>query len=171
MSSGNNSPTVFPQRNHDHSHCLEDALAAAERRCAASGGRLTELRRRVLELVWQSHEPVKAYELMEQLRRERSGVAPPTVYRALDFLRAEGLIHRIESLNAFVGCGEPSEAHQGQFLICDRCGGAAEVNDPEIDQLLAAKAARLGFRLARATVELRGVCPRCAGEKPREGAP
>jgi len=152
----------FPERNHDHKDCLAQAIAAAERACAARGVRLTDLRRRVLELIWDSHTPVKAYDLLDRLRQERSGVAPPTVYRALDFLAAEGLVHRIESLNAFVGCGGPGQGHQGQFLICERCGEAAELNDPDINAVLEDKARRLGFRVDRFTVELKGRCPRCA---------
>jgi hypothetical protein len=80
--------------------------------------RLTPLRRRVLELIWNSHLPVKAYELLSQLAQERAQAAPPTVYRALEFLQDAGLVHRIASLNAFVGCGEPLAGHVSQFLIC-----------------------------------------------------
>jgi len=152
----------FPEQDHNHTACLAQAIASAEQACAARGVRLTDLRKRVLELVWDSHAPVKAYDLLDRLRQERSGVAPPTVYRALDFLVAEGLIHRIESLNAFVGCGGPDDAgHQGQFLICRACGETAELNDPDIADVLARKAQRLGFRIDLSTVELKGLCPRC----------
>ena len=152
----------FPDEGHDHDSCLEDAIGQAEAACERSGVRLTKLRRRVLELIWASHAPVKAYELLDQLKADHAGAAPPTVYRALEFLAAEGLIHRIESLNAFVGCGGPGQSHQGQFLICRSCGGAAELNDPEIDALLREKAARLGFAIDRAMIELNGLCPRCS---------
>ena len=93
-----------PAHAHDHKHCVEDALAAAERLCAAKDLRFTPLRRRVLELVWSSHKPVGAYALLDKLRNEDLGSAPPTVYRALDFLIENGLIHRIERMNAFIGC-------------------------------------------------------------------
>ena len=116
---------AFPKAEHDHGDCIADALGMAEQVCAKRGARLTKLRRRVFELVWSSHAPVGAYDLLRHLARERDGAAPPTVYRALDFLRKHGLIHRIESLNAFVGCCTPGEAHAGQFLICSRCGAAA----------------------------------------------
>ena len=72
------------EKGHDHEHCIEDAVAAAERLCAKKGLRFTPLRKRVLELVWSSHKPVGAYALLDSLRDEDLGSAPPTVYRALD---------------------------------------------------------------------------------------
>src|SRR3546814_13619005 len=93
---------------HDHDHCVSHALAEADSLCARQGVRLTALRKRVLELVWQSHKPLGAYDILAQLT-EQDGrrAAPPTVYRALDFLLENGLVHRIASLNAFIGCNHP----------------------------------------------------------------
>ncbi|KAB7627218.1 Fur family transcriptional regulator [Alkalilimnicola sp. S0819] len=153
--------SAFHGSRHDHARCVDGALAAAERLCRSRNLRLTALRRRVLELVWSSHGPVKAYELLERLGEERGRVAPPTVYRALDFLLAEGLIHRLESLSAYVGCGDPRHAHQGQFLICRQCHTVAELDDPELNQVLLATASGLGFAADQTTVELSGLCARC----------
>ena len=151
----------FKTPAHRHEQCVADAVAAAEAECQRRGHRLTDLRRRVLELVWNSHEPVKAYDLLNRLRGERRGAAPPTVYRALEFLQNEGLVHRIESLNAFVGCGEPHRRHIGQFLICEHCGTVAEMDDSEVSALLAQKAAGLGFLVSGEVIELRGICADC----------
>ena len=151
----------FKKRGHQHDECIDQAVSAAESRCAQRGLRLTKLRRRVLELIWSRHEPVKAYEVLEKLRDEHRGAAPPTVYRALDFLQKEGLVHRIESLNAFVGCGEPTNPHLGQFLICRECGSVAEMDDAEITSLLAAKAGTLGFQVDSETIEVKGLCSEC----------
>lgn len=152
---------TFPLADHDHGHCVAHALAEAEAECRRRGARLTEVRRRVLELVWHSHAPVGAYALLESLGREGFCAAPPTVYRALDFLLAHGLIHRIERLNAFMGCSRPGVPHAGQFLLCTGCGAAAELNDPAIDESIKAAAARLGFTLSGQTVEADGLCPGC----------
>ena len=164
------SAPVFVDRSHDHGACVADALARAERLCEAHGTRLTDLRRRVLELVWSSHEPVGAYRLLELLDREAGGAgrraAPPTVYRALDFLMEQGLVHRIESLNAFVGCDQPHAAHASQFLICARCGASVELNDPGIAKALSACADRLGFQVEQPTVEIKGTCPNCVAGAP-----
>ncbi|MHA1109066.1 MAG: transcriptional repressor, partial [Alphaproteobacteria bacterium] len=91
----------FRATGHDHKRCIAEALAAAEEICARQSVKLTDLRRRVLELIWDRHEPVRAYDLLDQLRAGRRSAAPPTIYRALDFLLEAGLIHRIESLNAY----------------------------------------------------------------------
>ena len=98
---------------HNHDECIENALTAAQEICAARDTRFTPLRRRVLELVWVKHEPITAYEILDLLSEGQKRVAPPTVYRALDFLIEEGFVHRIESLNSFVGCSDPAHKHQG----------------------------------------------------------
>jgi len=153
----------FPAARHDHRRCLAAALAAAERLCRARGSRLTALRRRVLELVWRNHEPIGAYAILDNLRARGRVAAPTTVYRALDFLAAEGLVHRIESLNAFVGCIDPRTPHRGQFLICHGCGAAAELEDPRVEAAIEASAVDVGFQVASRTIEVMGLCPNCGG--------
>jgi len=152
----------FKATGHAHQDCLNKALATAEKTCSDRGVRLTKLRRRVLELVWNSHEPVKAYDILNKLRTEHAGSAPPTVYRALDFLQTEGMVHKIESLNAYVGCGQPDNKHISQFLICHHCGAVAEMDDVEIRQLLSEKARGLGFRIDHETIEIKGLCAACS---------
>jgi len=147
--------------SHDHEHCVEDALAAADKLCAEQGLRFTPLRRRVLELVWSSHKPVGAYALLDKLRSEDLGSAPPTVYRALDFLIEHGLIHRIERMNAFIGCSHPGEAHRGFFLICGDCGNAEELHSDGMAETIAASASRRGFTAREMTLEVTGVCADC----------
>ena len=151
----------FAGERHDPRTCISAALESAERICAERGARLTKLRRRVLELIWSSHAPVGAYDLLRQLSREHDSAAPPTVYRALDFLLDHGLVHRIESLNAFIGCTTPAENHTGQFLICRDCGAAAELQDRGINRAIARGAADFGFLVEHKTVELRGLCSGC----------
>lgn len=156
---------TFSGAGHDHGHCVAQSLERAEAICRARRVRLTTLRRCVLELIWSSHAPVGAYDLLRRLSREHEGAAPPTVYRALDFLLEQGLIHRIESLSAFVGCAQPDISHAGQFLICRDCGLAAELSDPRIDRAINKGAAALGFAVERQTVEIAGLCPSCCPEK------
>ncbi|CAN7155078.1 MULTISPECIES: Fur family transcriptional regulator [Pseudomonas] len=147
---------------HDHSHCVRDALAEAEVLCARDGLRLTALRKRVLELVWASHKPLGAYDILGVLTEEDGRrAAPPTVYRALDFLLENGLVHRIASLNAFVGCNHPGDAHQGQFLICRECQTAIELEQPTISNAIVASAQAVGFSVEGQTVEIVGLCATC----------
>lgn len=151
----------FPAPAHDHGRCVAGALDAAAKLCADHGSRLTPLRRRVLEAVWQSHAPIGAYEVMAAMAPERGPVAPPTVYRALDFLIAEGLVHRLGSLNAYIGCALPGDAHDGAFLLCTACRRAVELRDAPLEEALADLANRAGFELKTRTVELAGLCQDC----------
>ena len=160
-------PSPFPSERHDHHACVAEALAQARAVCTEQGGRLTPQRQQILELVWQEHKPVGAYELLDRLRESGIKAAPPTVYRALDFLLAHGLIHRIESLNAFTGCSAPGTPHQGQFLVCSQCHRVAELDDSAIDRQLDASARKLGFEIEHRTVEVSGLCASCR-EKPHE---
>jgi Fur family zinc uptake transcriptional regulator len=153
--------TPKASQGHDHKHCIEDAVAAAEKLCAAKGVRFTPLRKRVLELVWSGHKPVGAYALLDQLRDEDLGSAPPTIYRALDFLIDHGLIHRIERMNAFIGCSHPGETHRGFFLICGECGNAEELESPSVAESIAASASRRGFAARDMTLEVTGTCADC----------
>ncbi len=144
-----------------HDQCIDDALARAEAICARSGARLTPIRRHVLREVWSSHEATKAYDLIERLSRHGEQVKPPTVYRALDFLLEQGLIHRIESLNAFVGCEHPQEPHQAILLICDQCGDILEEDNPAVHAALDDLAHQSGFAPRSAVIEVRGLCRAC----------
>lgn len=156
----------FHAEEHDHHLCVFGALDRAEGVCRERGTRLTELRRQVLELVWRSHAPVGAYDILAALQATHPGAAPPTVYRALEFLVENGLVHRIESLNAYVGCDRPDKPHISQFLICTHCGAAAELADPAIARTVAAQAEALGFLIESQTIELRGLCPSCRVRSP-----
>jgi len=154
--------------DHDHARCIDDALHRAAALCARRGARLTDLRRRVLELVWQRHAAVKAYDILDELGSTEGSAKPPTVYRALDFLIAHGLVHRLESLNAYVGCPEPDAPHEGQFLICGSCGGVSEFAAPAIQAAITEQATGVGFAVARQTVEARGTCQACRTGSPAE---
>lgn len=157
----------FPDVHHDHHACVHDALATAERFCAERGLRLTDTRRRVLELIWGDHKPVGAYAILERLGADGRKAAPPTVYRALDFLLEHGLVHRLSSLNAFIGCDHPGAHHAPQFFICRHCGHAAELDDPRIRQAIARDADRLDFDIASETIEISGACADCRREAAR----
>ena len=146
---------------HNHDACIQTALSRAEVRCAEEGERFTGLRRQVLELVWSEHKPAKAYDLLKKLSDLRSGVAPTTVYRTLDFLQERGLVHKIESLNAYVGCSQPNAEHSGHFLICEACSEIKEIENSKISAWLERAAQDEEFKIKTETVELSGLCTRC----------
>ena len=158
----NNVSDPLPPAGHDHDSCVNTAIETAEQLCRERGLRFTALRRRVLTLVWDSHKPIGAYDILDKLGSEGKAAAPPTVYRALDFLIEAGLVHRLDSLNAFIGCPDPARSHAGQFLICRRCRTVLELDDKDIDTVVAAKAGRLGFTSVHQMLEVQGLCANCS---------
>ena len=143
-------------------HAPAERVALAMSLCSARGAQLTELRRQILELLWESGRPTGAYELIEALKqRDSRSVGPPTVYRALEFLMSQGLVAKIESRNAYVPCIHPERQHDCLFFICSNCGASAELEDPRVGRLISENAALLGFRPTRQVVEVEGICARC----------
>jgi len=140
---------------------IECALEQAQRICATYGARLTPVRRHVLELILQADQPTGAYTLLAQLQRGRGRLGPPTVYRALDFLLAHKLIHKIETSSAFIACGDIEHPHNSQFMICDDCGATEEIQDEEIVRSLRRLGEGRGFAVERQVIEARGRCPAC----------
>jgi Fur family zinc uptake transcriptional regulator len=124
--------------------------------------RLTAQRRRVLSILCASPRPLGAYEILDAMRDGSRALAPPTVYRALDFLLEQGLVHKLESLHAFVGCNHPEHPHSSQFLICNACGEVTEIEDEAIARSLRTAARETGFRAQRRVVEVIGTCAGCA---------
>lgn len=147
---------------HDHQACIDKALRQAEELCQERGVRLTVLRKRVLSLIWQSHQPLGAYDILNTLTTEDGrNAAPPTVYRALDFLLENQLIHRLASCNAFVGCSHPMHTHEGYFLICSQCKNALELEYMAINKSIEEAANKAGFLVTHQTVEVLGLCSDC----------
>lgn len=140
---------------------IETALSSAQLICKKRGARLTPVRRRVLELILSSEQPTGAYALLGELQRGRGKLGPPTVYRALEFLLAHKLIHKVETSSAFIACGDIDHPHESQFVICDDCGATEELCDEDIVQSLRRLGEGRGFAVERQIVEARGLCPVC----------
>jgi Fur family zinc uptake transcriptional regulator len=156
----------FMATPHDHQSCVDAAIEGAARLCGEKSLRFTQICSHVLELVWGCHTPIRAYDILEGLRLGYPRAAPPTVYRALDFLTGLGIIHRIESMNAFVGCNNPEHLHAGQFLIFGDCGTTAEWDDSGIKNVVRRGTGRLGFVVQQQAVEVTGLCPDCQAARP-----
>lgn len=146
--------------SHDHDACVHDALEAAERSCAEQSLRMTPVRRRVLEILLETHNAQGAYEILERLSAEGLGSKPPVVYRALAFLTENGFAHRVERLNAFVACASPGSHHAPAFMICRGCGSVAEDRVADGGGLASA-VAKAGFQVEQTVVEIEGLCPTC----------
>ena len=157
--------------DHDHARsglhgaALSQALDAAETRLSQAGERMTAPRRRVLSLLLETGEPVKAYDLIARFGADGQAAKPPTVYRALEFLERQGMAHRIASISAYVACtavaaGAP--VHAAAFLICDCCGATEEFEPDFSSQLAAAETA--GYQVSTITLEARGRCAACRAD-------
>lgn len=147
---------------HNHQHCIDDALSSAHSICTEKGARLTTLREQVLLLIWQNHKPLGAYDLIDMLAAvSERRIAPPTIYRALDFLLEVGIVHRINSLNAYIGCPSPSTDHPSYFLICTQCQTANECNDPELSQHIDNLGHKHQFAIKKQWLEVLGLCNEC----------
>jgi len=147
--------------DHNHEHCQDQALENAKAECLKQGLRLTTIRQQVLEIIWASHHPIGAYDVLQKLQESGHKPAPPTAYRALDFLVSANLVHRIESLNAYIGCPLGDANHQCQFYICTDCGHIAEVSNANVADALNEGAKALGFISQQPVIEVHGLCQNC----------
>ncbi|MBF0447453.1 MAG: transcriptional repressor [Magnetococcales bacterium] len=153
--------------NHDHSHCKSRILEMAEARCRERGVRLTKQRRRVLEILADSHHAVGAYEILERFRPEQNArTAPITIYRALDFLMENNLAHRLSSLNAFVACSASHDKPGTQLFFCQNCQSVAEISRPAVHHALNQEARFADFTLTAQPVEIPGICAACKTGRP-----
>jgi Fur family zinc uptake transcriptional regulator len=129
--------------------------------CEDKGARFTLLREKVYALLLEKKSAVGAYELLDALKLTESSAKPATVYRTLDFLLEFGLIHKIESTNAFVACHHFDCTHPVQFLICDTCGDVKEIQSEGLKDTLDKQAQTVGFSVVKQTIEAHGTCVIC----------
>lgn len=156
-----------PSANHSHLQglppkAIEQRIATAKASCASQGSRFTPLREQVFRLILQSPKPIGAYDLLALLQKtSEKTLAPPTIYRSLDFLLANGFIHQLSSSNAFFPCCQPDDSHTAAFLICQKCGDVQEFSHHAVTHVLADVANGANFRIHTSVIELLGICQRC----------
>jgi Fur family zinc uptake transcriptional regulator len=144
---------------HNHGQCKQSLLGTAKSLCAQRRVRLTPRRLQVFNILLGSHQPMGAYEVLQTMNEEEKNITPPIVYRALEFLQEQGLVHRLESQNAFIACMQPGHPGEAQFLICSKCQRVAELDDPFLST--STLASQLGFEAQHAVVEINGLCASC----------
>jgi Fur family zinc uptake transcriptional regulator len=145
-----------------HTHGAGEFVRAVEQACRERGLNLTPIRAEALKQIAGAGKPIKAYDLLERMRGGPGASAPPTVYRALDFLLEHGFIHRLVSINAFLACHHPLAGHVVPILICKTCERAQELEDESIASGLYALASAQRFEPSSAYLEVLGLCARCA---------
>jgi len=150
--------------SHDHKRCINAALQRAKVLCDDNHARFTPIREAVLKTIWASHQPLGAYDIVDKMSlNTHTGkrIKAPTVYRAIEFLLEQGLVHRIASLNAYIGCPFPGNNHNDYFLICRICGSTAECSTESLKTIITQIAERTGFKVESQVVEISGLCPEC----------
>ncbi len=145
----------------NHKISIDEALKKAEVICNKKGVKLTKLRQKVLTLILKNHGYVKAYDLLNDLKKNNASAKPPTVYRSLDFLMEHGFIHKIQSLNAFVGCSHPDEHEDCYFLICKECKNIEECCSNKVKKVLTSTSGKNNFSPNQVTLEITGICQDC----------
>jgi Fur family zinc uptake transcriptional regulator len=153
----------------DHNICINNALQQAELICQNKGERLTALRRKVLELIWENHNPAKAYDIMDKLGDTVGSAKPSTVYRTLDFLLKNKFIHKLNSLNSYVGCAHPCHYEHCYFLICQSCGEVTECCDDKLSCSIASTANENKFTSQNIALEIEGHCQNCTRKTHKAG--
>ena len=153
---------IFPAPGHDHDRCASDGIAHAEAICETRKERLTPIRRHVLEALLASHKPLGAYELIDRLADDSGRPAPITIYRALDFLREQGLVHRIASRNAFIACVHNHDSGDPDvLLISEKCGAVGEAAGAAVAETFRSASRAAGFTPKTPVIEISGVCAHC----------
>lgn len=150
---------------------IDKVIAKAIESCRRSGTRLTDKRKNLLALLLASETPLSAYELAEQYGKHYSTSIPPmSVYRMLDFLVGENLVHKLSSESKFIACSHIAcdHTHQvPQFLICGQCRKVREIGiDADIIQALRGNVTNAGYRLLSSQLELQCLCHECADQIP-----
>jgi Fur family transcriptional regulator, zinc uptake regulator len=160
--SGKAKPTAFPEHDHNHGSCEHDLLDRAGRVFEAKGMKMTDLRRNVLNEIAGSHQALGAYEILERLATKGQRLAPISVYRAIDALHEVGLVHRLESRNAFFACHSPHAPGRDQVILaCDRCGRVAEMPGEQVFSAINKLVEAAQFEVRRTVTEISGVCSTC----------
>ncbi len=136
-------------------------VKTAQQFCEENGQRFTETRQLVLEIIAKAKKPITAYEILDALEGKVKNPKPPIVYRATDFWQSHGFVHKIESLNAFVTCGEGHQHRGSQFMICDECGKAFEIHMCHMPDPIGAAAKAEKFDISFWNLEVHGRCSAC----------
>jgi Fur family transcriptional regulator, zinc uptake regulator len=158
--------SLLPARDHDHTQCLNGAMARAQERCLSLGLRWTELREQVFRQIAVSHKPVSAYDLIEGLAKGGKRLAPISVYRILEVLQNAGLVHRLESRNAFFACMvEHPMVSRAVTFVCDDCQRVAEVEAAEAIGVLHRTLRAWRLQARNTVIEVSGLCGECAPER------
>ena len=144
-----------------HNKCIEKAIKMVEKISKKKGLHFTPLRRSIFTLIWQNHLPLKAYDILTLFQKEDPSAKPITIYRTLDFLLENGMIHKLESQNTYLGCNHPEEIHNCYFTICKKCKKVSEECQSNLLSNVYSNLIQQNFHVDHVTLEIQGICQNC----------
>lgn len=144
-----------------HHKCIESALEQTEKLCLNNKIKFTELRKNIFIHIWQNHKPIKAYDILQELQKKEAKAKPITVYRALDFLVKNHMVHKLTSDNTFFGCTHPGKAHNCYFLICKKCNNVEEGCKNDLIKNIYNNLDQTNFKIEYINLEIHGICKKC----------
>jgi Fur family zinc uptake transcriptional regulator len=161
---------LFPTLEHDHASCVDTAVDKARGLCTDKSVRLTPLREAVLRVLLSTHKALGAYDIIESLKSGGREVAPISAYRVIDVLVEAGLVHRLESKNAYFAClSDHDDERSLLVLICEGCARVAEAEAQEAWKAIAELTRSSGFRVNNTVLEIQGYCAECGKKSAAAG--
>ncbi len=152
------------KKNHDHKECSKTVIEHAKEVCRKGSLNLTPIRKKVLEIVASNHKPARAYDLLAKLKEGGFSDKPPTVYRALDFLIEHKMVHKLNTINAYVACFNNETEEVSCFLICEKCQDIEEFQDEGIIKAIANISKSKNIDVRNINLEISFKCDQCAKE-------
>lgn len=141
---------------------IEESISRVVEICKENNLVFTEIRQKVFEIIIEHTKPIKAYEILDDLTKILGKSShPPTVYRAIDFLIENGFIHKLNSINSYVGCFHPKIHKECYFLICKKCNIYQECCDKNLTDNIFKTADKRDFIVSNTTLEIEGHCQGC----------
>tara|TARA_B100001057_G_C22710341_1_gene895514 strand:- start:710 stop:1171 length:462 start_codon:yes stop_codon:yes gene_type:complete len=148
-------------KTHNHKNCISTSLFELEKFCRESDQKLTKIRRKVLEILLESHKALGAYEILDKLKSNGFPSQPPVAYRAINFLLKVGFVHKIEKFNTYIACSKPGKSHKPAFLICRKCNLVSETIQKSSNHKIFLEAKNNNFCVENSIIEIIGVCQNC----------
>jgi len=142
---------------------LNATISRVDEICRSNNLGFTDIRKQVFEIIIKNNEPIKAYQILDEIRNITNKPShPPTVYRAIDFLIENGFVHKLNSINSFVGCFHPKTHEECYFLICKKCNLYQECCDDSLKDRISKTAVHNNFIISNTTLEIEGHCLDCS---------
>ncbi len=149
------------KKNHNHKECSKRVIKNAKEVCHEGSLNLTPIRKKVLEIIASNHKPSRAYDILSKLKDGGFSDKPPTVYRALDFLIENKMVHKLSTINAYVACFNDEAEEVSCFLICEKCQDIEEFQDEAVIKAMTNIGKNKRINIKNVNLEISFRCDQC----------